>query len=70
MAELEKAIREADERIVSVLLVDSYTKPEWQFKKSLTFRFTAYDPEGTLTKEMIDSYLATCRADAVTAIGS
>lgn len=55
VARLEKIIRAADERIVSVVLIDSFTRPDWQAKKSLTFRFTVYDPEGTLTKEEIDT---------------
>ncbi len=52
---IEHAIRSADQRIVSVALIDSYTRPEWTTKKGMTFRFTARDLEGTLTKEAIDS---------------
>ena len=55
VAGIEQAIRVADKRITSVWLIDSFTRPEWTHKKSLTLRFNAYDPEGTLTKEMIDS---------------
>ncbi len=51
---LEKTICGADKRITTVELIDSFEKPEWPDKKSITMRFTAYDPEGTLTKESID----------------
>ncbi|MBA3751742.1 phenylalanine--tRNA ligase subunit beta [Candidatus Dependentiae bacterium] len=54
VSSLEKRIKDADQFISSVVLIDRYEKPEWSGKKSLTFRCTAYDPEGTLTKESID----------------
>jgi phenylalanyl-tRNA synthetase beta subunit len=55
VAGLEGAILAADKRISGVRLVDSFEKPEWPDKKSLTFRFIAADPEGTLTKEAIET---------------
>lgn len=50
----ESAIYQADVRIRNVRLIDSFEKPEWPDKKSLTFRYTATDPDGTLTKENIE----------------
>ena len=55
VAGLEHAILQADKRISKVHLVDSFEKPEWPDKKSLTLRFIAADPEGTLTKEAIET---------------
>ena len=55
VAGLEGAILHADKRISLVQLVDSFEKPEWPDKKSLTLRFTVADPEGTLTKEAIET---------------
>ncbi|GAH08184.1 unnamed protein product, partial [marine sediment metagenome] len=52
-----------------VQLVDSFEKPEWDNKKALTFRFVAYDVEGTLTKEVIDDIWSHV-VDQVTAIGA
>ena len=52
---LQDAIQSSDKRITSVHLIDSYTRPEWTTKKSLTFRFIASDPDRTLTKEDIDT---------------
>ncbi len=54
VSSIEQKIRAADARIISVTLIDMFEKSEWQDKKSLTFRFVGYDPEGTLTKEAID----------------
>lgn len=51
---LEHHIATADPRIISVQLIDTFEKPEWGSKKSVTLRFIAYDSEGTLTKETID----------------
>ncbi len=55
VASLESLIKRLDERISSVMLMGTYEKPEWLGKKSLTFRCTVSDPQGTLTKEVIDS---------------
>ncbi len=55
VAGLENAIGRADIRIMKVQLVDSFEKPDWPDKKSLTFRYTAADKEGTLTKEAIET---------------
>ncbi len=52
---LENTIRSSDKRITNVSLIDSYTRPEWTDKKSITLRFNVYDSEGTLTKEAIDT---------------
>jgi phenylalanyl-tRNA synthetase beta chain len=52
--EFENAIYQADERIRTVCLIDSFEKPEWSNKKSLTFRYTAVDHDATLTKEHIE----------------
>ncbi len=52
---LEERIYGADKKIVSVQLIDSFEKPEWRGKKSVTFRFIGYDPDATLTKESIDA---------------
>lgn len=51
---LEEAIAHADPRIAAVHLVDQFEKPEWPDKKSLTFRYFAVDPEGTLAKDDIE----------------
>ena len=45
-------------RIKTVECIDSFEKPEWGGKKSLTFRFEVYDEKGTLTKEIIDEVWA------------
>ena len=55
---VEQRIVNADARIISVQLIDTFEKPEWGTKKSVTFRFVGYDPEGTLTKEAIDEIWA------------
>lgn len=55
VAMLEQVIRDADKRIISVELIDLFEKPEWDGKKSATFRFIAYDDAGTLSKEGIDA---------------
>ena len=66
---IEQTIKQADSHITRVQLVDSFTRPEWVDKKSLTFRFIAYDSEGTLTKEAIDSIWDQVKL-AVNAIGA
>lgn len=53
VAGLESVIANADERISHVQLIDSFEKDDWLDKKSLTFRYTALNAEGTLTKEEI-----------------
>jgi len=55
VAGLGLAIRASDSRITEVVLIDSFEKPEWPGKKSLSFRITAASQEGTLTKEEITS---------------
>lgn len=54
VAGLESVIRSADERISQVELIDHFEKDDWLDQKSLTFRYVAADPEGTLTKEDIE----------------
>ena len=51
---IESIIVSADTRIKAVSCVDRFEKAEWGGKKSLTFRFTVYDDQGTMTKEIID----------------
>jgi phenylalanyl-tRNA synthetase beta chain len=47
-------IANADARIRGVEFVGSFEKLEWVGKKSVTLRFEALDPEGTLDKHEID----------------
>lgn len=69
VAELEKVIKNADKRITDVSLIDSFTRPEWKDQKSLTFRFIGQDPEGTLSKDDIDTIWASV-AQKVRALGA
>ena len=57
VAVIESVIKNADDRITHVQLVDSFEKEEWGDKKSQTFRYTAANPEGTLTKEAIEEIM-------------
>lgn len=54
VAEIESAIKKADERIFSVMLVDFFQKADWIDQRSITMRFYARDEHRTLTKEDID----------------
>ena len=45
VAVIESVIKNADDRITHVQLVDSFEKEEWGDKKSQTFRYTAADPK-------------------------
>ncbi|HSW74184.1 MAG TPA: phenylalanine--tRNA ligase subunit beta, partial [Candidatus Limnocylindria bacterium] len=52
--ELMAAVSALSPRIVSVALVDFFTKQEWTDKRSLTLRLTLQDEHKTLTKEEVD----------------
>lgn len=54
-SQLDLVIKSVDQRIVSVQLIDFFTKDEWKDKKSLTFRFIVQDETKTLAKDEIDS---------------
>ncbi len=69
VAGLESVIKQADARITEVELIDRFEKDEWLDQKSLTFRYTAADPEGTLTKEAIDEIMHHV-SQAVTNLGA
>lgn len=57
-AELSAAISLADSKIQEVELLDFFHKEEWGTKKSLTFRYVAYDDKGTMTKQEIDEIVS------------
>lgn len=52
---IKQIIARADNKIVSVQLLDFFEKPEWDNQKSLTFRFILSDPEKTLTHQEADA---------------
>ncbi|MCL4361387.1 phenylalanine--tRNA ligase subunit beta [Candidatus Dependentiae bacterium] len=54
VAQIENAIKSADERIKLVNLIDHFYKDEWKGQKSLTFRFVISDNTKTLSKDEID----------------
>lgn len=56
---LEKNIAQADARITRVVLWDMFSKPEWQGKRSLTFRCYVQDALRNMTKEDTDTILQT-----------
>lgn len=51
---IEQTIKGADKRITQVMLWDMFSKPEWQGKRSLTFRCFVQDDQRTMTKEDTD----------------
>jgi phenylalanyl-tRNA synthetase beta chain len=55
--EVENAILESNMLIKHVSLVDSFQRPEWVDKKSLTFRFKIVDENKTLHKDEIEGVL-------------
>jgi phenylalanyl-tRNA synthetase beta chain len=62
-ADLQDAIKQIDSRIVSVLLIDFFNKPEWKDKKAMTFHVEIEDKEKTLTSAEVDEIwqrLITC----------
>lgn len=54
VAQLQKAIAQADPRITEIQLLERFEKSEWENQRSHTFRFVTVDPEKTMTKEDID----------------
>lgn len=54
VAKIEEAIAMVDARIINVYLLDSFEKPEWKDKRSLTFHYVINDKEKTFTKDEID----------------
>lgn len=58
VAQLEKAIKDADSRIFRVELIDYFERKEWENKRAITMRFYARDAVKTLTKDEIDSISA------------
>ncbi len=58
VAQLRSLISNIDERIDSITLIDFFTKPEWQNKKSLTFSLAIRDSEKTLTNKEVDAIWA------------
>ena len=57
VAEIQQLILESNELIKEVNLIDSFQKPEWIDKKSLTFRFKVVDENKTLNKDEIEIIL-------------
>lgn len=55
VADLEKAIEKADNRIFGVALQDVFVKDDWKDKKSITLRFHVRDNKKTLQKADIDA---------------
>lgn len=53
--QIRTSITQADPYIISVDLIDAFTKNEWQGKKSLTFRYLISDTTKTITKVEIDA---------------
>ncbi|HLB94340.1 MAG TPA: phenylalanine--tRNA ligase subunit beta [Candidatus Babeliales bacterium] len=58
MAQLIQTIQTAHSLIQSVELIDSFTKPEWQGQRALTFRYKFLDPQKTLVKAEIEQIQA------------
>lgn len=52
--QIKASIKKTNPYIVSVDLIDAFTKNEWQSKKSLTFRYLISDTTKTITKTEID----------------
>ncbi len=50
-------IRNVDDSITNALLIDSYHKPEWKERKSMTFRCMIYGTDGVLSKEDLEEML-------------
>lgn len=53
-SKLEDLIVQVDTKIHNVTLVDFFEKPEWEGKRSLTFRYSISDYHHPVTKEIID----------------
>ncbi len=58
LAQLTEVIKVAHSLIQSVELIDSFTKPEWQGQRALTFRYKFVDPQKTLVKAEIEQIQA------------
>ena len=52
---LQSLIKNVDKRIVRIMLVDFFQKPEWLNERSLTFRFVIRDDMATLMEEQVDA---------------
>ena len=53
--ELTKIIQSVDPRIVTVTLIDFFTKAEWHDQKAMTFHVEMCDKEKTLTSDDVDA---------------
>jgi phenylalanyl-tRNA synthetase beta chain len=53
--ELTRLIQSVDPRIVSVTLIDFFTKAEWQNQKAMTFHVEMCDKEKTLAADDVDA---------------
>jgi phenylalanyl-tRNA synthetase beta chain len=58
VAELTALIAKADKHIVSVSLVDFFTKKEWKDQKAITLRYNMQDKDATLTGAQADQISA------------
>lgn len=58
VAELTRLISHADSHIVSVSLVDFFTKKEWKDQKAVTLRYVMQDKDATLTGAQADEISA------------
>lgn len=58
-AEIEASIKNADPLVNDVCLIDFFTKSEWIGQRSLLFRCTFVDHDGTMTKDKIDLVMDT-----------
>jgi len=55
---IEHTIKAIDTRIVTITLIDFFTKKEWVDQKSLTFACVISDPNKTFEKQEIDTIWA------------
>ncbi len=69
VAELERCVASADNRIRYVTLVDFFEKKEWGNQRAVTLRYIAYDQDRTMTKEDINM-IQKAVAQAVSACGA
>ena len=52
--ELARSIQSVDKRIEAVVLIDFFTKPEWQGRKAMTFHVEMCDKEKTLNADDVE----------------
>ncbi len=52
---ITQLIKQSDDKIINVELVDFFEKNEWPDKRSMTFRFVISDAQKTMTKEEADT---------------